>query len=423
MAGTAAAMNHDSYPDSYIRGILNTVKTIAMVGISPKDNRPSYFVFKYLRERGYRMIPVNPGQAGKEILGQKVYARLAEIPEPVDMVDIFRGSEHVLPVVQEALTLTPKPKVIWMQLTVRNDEAARLAEAAGLKVVMNRCPKIEYGRLSSEIGWIGVNSRMLSSKRAQILGKGVQRMGLGRKRTKATIERDRSPDKFLWRRTSVTTAFGRTSRLDAAPARPVKSLNPRGQYGLQTYEDRAPMADAERTPGFATLSIHAGAKPDPTTGARATPIYQTTSFVFDDVDHAASLFGLQAFGNIYTRIGNPTCAVLEERVAALEGGTAGLAVASGHAAQVIVMHALMMPGDEFVASKKLYGGSINQFNHSFKNFGWNVVWADPDDIDIVRESRDAEDQGDLHRVDRQSGRRHHRHRGGRQDRAQGRACR
>jgi O-acetylhomoserine (thiol)-lyase len=140
------------------------------------------------------------------------------------------------------------------------------------------------------------------------------------------------------------------------------------------------MADAERTPGFSTLSIHAGAKPDPTTGARATPIYQTTSFVFDDVEHAASLFGLQAFGNIYTRIGNPTCAVLEERVAALEGGTAGLAVASGHAAQVIVMHALMMPGDEFVASKKLYGGSINQFNHSFKNFGWNVVWADPDDI-------------------------------------------
>ena len=140
------------------------------------------------------------------------------------------------------------------------------------------------------------------------------------------------------------------------------------------------MTDNERTPGFNTLAIHAGAQPDPTTGARATPIYQTTSFVFDDVDHAASLFGLQAFGNIYTRIGNPTNAVLEERVAALEGGTAGLAVASGHAAQVIVMQALMMPGEEFVASKKLYGGSINQFNHAFKSFGWNVVWADPDDI-------------------------------------------
>ncbi len=137
---------------------------------------------------------------------------------------------------------------------------------------------------------------------------------------------------------------------------------------------------ADRTPGFATLAIHAGAQPDPTTGARATPIYQTTSFVFEDVDHAASLFGLQTFGNIYTRIGNPTNSVLEERVAALEGGTAGLAVASGHAAQVIVMHCLMRPGDEFVASKKLYGGSINQFNHAFKNFGWNVVWAEPDDI-------------------------------------------
>ena len=136
----------------------------------------------------------------------------------------------------------------------------------------------------------------------------------------------------------------------------------------------------DRTPGFATLAIHAGAQPDPTTGARATPIYQTTSFVFEDVDHAASLFGLQTFGNIYTRIGNPTNAVLEERVAALEGGTAGLAVASGHAAQVVTMHCLMRPGDEFVASKKLYGGSINQFNHAFKNFDWNVVWAEPDDI-------------------------------------------
>jgi O-acetylhomoserine (thiol)-lyase len=135
----------------------------------------------------------------------------------------------------------------------------------------------------------------------------------------------------------------------------------------------------DRLPGFHTLAIHAGAAPDAATGARATPIYQTTSFVFDDVDHAASLFGLQAFGNIYSRIGNPTNAVLEERVAALEGGTAALGVASGHAAQVIVLHALLQPGDEFVAARKLYGGSINQFTHSFKNFGWNVVWADSDD--------------------------------------------
>jgi uncharacterized protein len=172
-------MNHDQYPDSYIRGILNTVKTIAMVGFSPKENRPSFFVFKYLTERGYRVIPVNPGQAGNEVLGQKIYAKLADIPEPIDMVDIFRGSEFALGIVQEALALTPKPQVIWMQLTVRNDEAAKLVEDARLKVVMNRCPKIEYGRLSSEISWIGVNSRTLSSKRAQTLGTGVQRMSLG----------------------------------------------------------------------------------------------------------------------------------------------------------------------------------------------------------------------------------------------------
>ncbi len=188
-------MNHDSYPDNYIRGILNTVKSIAVVGISPKDNRPSYFAFKYLQGRGFRMVPVNPRQAGQKILGQKVYAALADIPEPVDMVDIFRGSEHALPIVQEALTLTPKPRVIWMQLTVRNDEAAKLAENAGLKVVMNRCPKIEYGRLSSEISWIGVNSRVLSSKRAQIMGKGVQRMRLGREPPPGEIDAAAKNDK------------------------------------------------------------------------------------------------------------------------------------------------------------------------------------------------------------------------------------
>jgi O-acetylhomoserine (thiol)-lyase len=130
------------------------------------------------------------------------------------------------------------------------------------------------------------------------------------------------------------------------------------------------------TPGFATLSVHAGAAPDPSTGARVTPIYQTTSYVFNDVDHAASLFNLEAFGNIYTRIGGPTQAVLEQRIAALEGGTAALAVASGHAAQVLVFHTLMEPGDEFVAGRQLYGGSVNQFNHAFKKFDWKVAWAD-----------------------------------------------
>ena len=142
----------------------------------------------------------------------------------------------------------------------------------------------------------------------------------------------------------------------------------------------------ERQPGFETLAIHAGAQPDPATGARATPIYQTSSFVFDDVDHAASLFGLQAFGNIYTRITNPTTAVLEERVASLEGGTAALAVASGHSAQLLVFHTLMQPGDEFVAAQRLYGGSINQFGHAFKSFDWNVRWAEglkPEDFDAA----------------------------------------
>jgi uncharacterized protein len=173
-------MEQLAYADSYIRGILNTVKTIAMVGVSPKDNRPSYFAFKYLLERGYHMIPINPGQAGKELLGQKFYGKLADIPEPVDMIDIFRGSQYALPIVQEALALKPKPQVIWMQLTVRNDEAAKLAEDNGMKVVMDRCPKIEYGRLSSEISWMGINSRTISSKKAQAYGKGVQRMSLNR---------------------------------------------------------------------------------------------------------------------------------------------------------------------------------------------------------------------------------------------------
>jgi uncharacterized protein len=171
-------MNHDAYPDSYIRGILNTVKTIAMVGASEKENRPSYFAFKYLLERGYHMIPVNPGHAGETMLGQKIYARMGDIPEPIDMVDIFRASQYALPIVQEALSLKPRPQVIWMQLGIRNDEAAALAEANGMKVVMNRCPKIEYGRLSSEIAWIGVNTRTLSSKKPPIGG--LQRMSLNR---------------------------------------------------------------------------------------------------------------------------------------------------------------------------------------------------------------------------------------------------
>jgi uncharacterized protein len=165
-------MNHDAYSDAYIRGILATSRTIAMVGASPNTSRPSYFAMKYLKAKGFRVIPVNPGQAGKELLGETVYASLADIKEKVDIVDIFRNSEAALAITREAIRIGAH--VVWMQIGVRNDEAARLAEQAGLKVVMNRCPKIEYGRLSGELSWAGVNSRMLSSKRPLLGAKGVQ---------------------------------------------------------------------------------------------------------------------------------------------------------------------------------------------------------------------------------------------------------
>ncbi len=167
-------MDHDAYPDSYIRGILTNVKVIAMVGASPVNVRPSYFAFKYLAERGYDMIPVNPGQVGKSLLGKPFVASLRDIQRPIDMVDIFRSAPYVPGVVEEALDLSPQPKVIWMQLGIHHAEAAARAEAAGVKVVMNRCPKIEYGRLTSEISWMGVNSRTLSSKRAPAPVRGMQ---------------------------------------------------------------------------------------------------------------------------------------------------------------------------------------------------------------------------------------------------------
>ena len=172
-------MNHDTYPPEYISQILRDVKTIAMVGASAKEVRPSYFVLKYLLDKGYDVIPVNPGLAGGEILGQKVYASLSDIPRPIDMVDIFRNSEAAGPITDEALKLDPLPKVIWMQLSVRNDEAAAKAEAAGLRVIMNRCPKMEYGKLSGEWSWVGGNSGMISSKKQTLHASGkVQSLGL-----------------------------------------------------------------------------------------------------------------------------------------------------------------------------------------------------------------------------------------------------
>ncbi len=191
-------MNHDAYPDAYIADVLLSVKTIAAVGASANAARPSYLVVKYLLAKGYMVHPVNPGLGGpglggpglggpglggQVLLGRKVYARLGDVPAPVDMVDVFRNSEAALDVTRDAIALKDKLdiKVVWMQLGVRNDQAAAEAEAAGLQVIMNRCPKIEYGRLSGEIGWFGINSGRLSSHRPLLSPGGVQGLSIGKK--------------------------------------------------------------------------------------------------------------------------------------------------------------------------------------------------------------------------------------------------
>jgi predicted CoA-binding protein len=173
-------MSHDAYPDSLIREILKSVKRIALVGASANEARPSWIVTKYLIDRGYDVVPVNPGLAGQTLLGKTVYGSLAEIPGQIDMVEIFRNSQAAGPITDAALELDPLPRVIWMQLSVRNDEAAARAEAKGVTVIMNRCPKIEYGRLSGEIGWQGINSRILSAKKPVLAGKGFQKLTINR---------------------------------------------------------------------------------------------------------------------------------------------------------------------------------------------------------------------------------------------------
>jgi O-acetylhomoserine (thiol)-lyase len=275
---------------------------------------------KYLQGKGYRVIPVNPGIAGQELLGERVYASLRDIPDKIDMVDVFRASDAVGPIMDDAIAIGAE--VVWMQLGVRNDEAAAKGDAAGIEVIMNRCPKIEFGRLGGELSWSGVNSGIIRNKPAQ-------------------------------------APTDRRSKPAALPATNV------------SY-------------GFETRAVHAGAAPDPTTGARSTPIYQTTAYVFDDVDHAASLFNLHNFGYIYSRLTNPTVSVLEERVASLEGGRASVAAASGHAAQFLVFATLLEPGDEFLASRNLYGGSLTQFGLSFKKLGWTCHFVDPADPENFR---------------------------------------
>jgi O-acetylhomoserine (thiol)-lyase len=317
-----SALEPIPYTDARLRGILASVRTIAMVGASSNWNRPSYFVMKYLQGKGYRVIPVNPGTAGKEQLGERVYASLRDIPDPIDMVDVFRASDAVGPIVDDAIAIGAK--VVWMQLGVRNDAAAAKAEAAGLDVIMNRCPKIEFGRLGGELSWSGVNSGIIRNCAAE----------------------------------------------------------PPNQQQRKSRAER-PAGD-NMSYGFETRAVHAGAAPDPTTGARSTPIYQTTAYVFDDVDHAASLFNLHDFGYIYSRLTNPTVAVLEERIASLEGGRAAVAAASGHAAQFLVFATMLEPGDEFLASRNLYGGSLTQFGLSFNKLGWTCHFVDPLDPENFR---------------------------------------
>jgi len=313
------------YSDGYLTNILGEVKTIAVVGASANWKRPSYFASKYLQKKGYRVIPVNPGVAAKNgfILGEKCYASISEIPDKIDMVDIFRASDAALGICEEAVRVSKEKgiKTVWMQLGVINEEARDLCESNGMKVVMDRCPKIEYSRLFGELGWHGFDSGIINSKRQR-----------------------------------------------------------KGKLSISSESN-----DGVQFTGFETKCIHAGTRPDAETGARVTPIYQNASYVFEDVDDAASLFNLQSFGNIYSRLSNPTVAALEEKLAALEGGVGATCTASGHSAQLLILFTLLQPGDRFVASRNLYGGSITQFKKMGEKFGWHVDFVDLDDHSVLRD--------------------------------------
>ena len=303
------------YPDPYVRDILATTQTIAVIGASTNPSRPSYFAMKYLQAKGFKIVPINPGAAGQTILGEVVHSDLQSLPKDlsIDMVDVFRRSEDTLEYARQAKDIGAKH--LWLQLGVVNHDTRRTAEAEGLTVIMDRCPKIEFARLFGELGWLGVDTKVISSKKRKVIS-------------------------------------GQPKTL------------PPGKGKQPVFK------------GFDTRCIHAGATPCPSTGARVTPIYQNTAYVFDDVEHGASLFDLQAFGNIYSRLSNPTTAVLEERISSLEGGRGTTCTASGHSAQLLALFPLMSPGDTMVASNKLYGGSLTQFGKTFKKFGWKCIFVD-----------------------------------------------
>ena len=299
--------------DLIVSEILSKYNKIAMVGVSPNWKRPSNFVLKYLKKNGFIVYPVNPNYAGKTIEGDFWYSNLEDIPYPVEIVDLFRPSNECLKLSKKSIKIGAK--VIWMQIGIINEEAKELALSEGLKVIMDKCPKIEHSRINGSLGFGGINSRILSSRKINSIS-------------------------------SRDGEFLETDNLD-------------------------------------TISIHAGTRPDPFTGARQTPIYQTTSFVFDDTEHAASLYNLQEPGNIYGRLSNPTTASLEQRLAALDDGIGACCLSSGHAAQLVALYPLMEMGKKIVASKKLYGGTITQFSITFKKFGWDVIFVDTENISEV----------------------------------------
>ena len=333
------------YSDSYIRSILSTTKTIAVVGASTSPTRASYFAMKYLQKKGFKIIPVNPIAAGQTILGEVVYPDLLSLPKDVqvDMVDVFRRPEDTLEYAQQAKDLGARH--LWLQLGVVNHETQQVAEQYGLNVIMDRCPKIEFARLFGELGWLGVDTKVISAKKTV--------PPVNNKTTTTT--------------TTTTSTSTSSTKGNKGTSQPI--------FG-----------------GFDTRCIHAGSSPCPTTGARVTPIYQNTAYVFDDVEHGASLFDLQAFGNIYSRLSNPTTAVLEQRIASLEKGRGSTCTASGHSAQLLALFPLMSPGTTIVASNKLYGGSLTQFGKTFKKFGWNCIFVDVTNPEDVR--RGCSEAGD-----------------------------